>query len=100
MPETQAGALLPFYLLYQDANAIAAQNQFSTSYKGNLTLSLQAISLPKDVKLHLWDEFSGLQALKQDGKAQGLQTEQPCLNGAYGETPQRTLCTDPEKHLL
>jgi hypothetical protein len=100
MPQTQAGALLPYYLLYTDADAIAAQQRFSENYKGNLTLSLQAAGLPKDVILHLWDEYAGLEVLKADAKAQGLEPEKPCLNGAYGETSPRTLCDDPENHVL
>lgn len=99
-PQTQAGALLPFYALYSNPDAIADQNRFSEHYKGNLTLSLQAAGLPQDVKLHLWDEYDGLQVLKNDAKAQGIQPEKPCLNGAYFETSTRTLCNDPEKYLL
>lgn len=91
---------MPFSTLYTNASAIADHNRFSESYKGNLTLSIQAANLPQDVKLHLWDEYDGLQVIKRDAKAQGLQAEQPCLNGAYGEISPRSLCTDPEKHVL
>jgi hypothetical protein len=100
LPQTQAGGLLPYYLLYTSAEAIATQNQFSDDFKGNLTLSLKAASLPRDVKVHLFDEYGGLEDIIKVAEKQGFQPSQPCLNGAYGETSPRTLCNNPMQHVL
>jgi hypothetical protein len=91
LPQTQPVALLPYYLLYTTPEAIATQSQFSNDFKGNITLSLKAASLPQDVKVHLWDEYGVLDAIMKEAKKKGFQPEQPCLNGAYGEKSPRTL---------
>jgi hypothetical protein len=100
LPQTQPGALLPYYLLYTNPESIATQNQFSDDFKGNLTLSLKAASLPRGVKVHFWDEYSALDTIIKEAKKKGLQPEQPCLNGAYGEKSPRTLCDNPEEYVL
>jgi len=50
-------------LLYSNPEAIAAQNQFSKDFQGNLTLSLEAACLPPDVKIHFLDQSSALEVL-------------------------------------
>ena len=100
LPQTQPGALLPFFLLYSNPEAIAAQTQFSEDFKGNLTLSLEAACLPPEVKIHFLDEVGALETIIKDAEAKGRQPQQPCLNGAYGETSPRTLCDNPEEHIL
>jgi len=100
LPQTQPGELLPFFLLYSNPEAIAAQKQFSEDFKGNLTLSREAAYLPAEVKIHLLDEFGALEVVIKEAEEKGLQPQQPCLNGPYGETSQLTLCDNPEEHIL
>ena len=91
---------MPFVLLYSNPEAIAAQKQFSEDFKGNLTLSLEAAYLPTDVKIHLLDQFGALEVVVKEAQEKGLQPQQPCLNGPYGETSPRTLCDNPEETIL
>ena len=98
--ETHGALELPFFSLYSNPEAIAAQNQFSQDFKGNLTLSLEAAYLPPEVKIHFLDGFGALEVVIKDAEKKGLHPQRPCLNGAYGETSPRTLCDNPEEHIL
>ena len=100
LPQTQPGELLPFLVLYSKTDAVAAQKQFSEYFKGNLTLSLGAAHLPTEVKIHLLDLLSDLEVAIEEAEKKGFQPQLPCLNGAYGETSPRTLCDNPEEHVL
>lgn len=100
LPQTQPGALLPYYVLYSTPGAIAVQNQFSEDFEGNLTLSLKAAYLPPEVNIHFLDEYSDLNVAITEAEKKGLQPEQPCLNGVYNETTTKSLCDDAGDRVL
>jgi hypothetical protein len=62
--------------------------------------SLRTAELPKHVDVKLWDIRVDMARILDKARERGWVTDRPCLSGAWGETPDRTLCADPERHVL
>jgi hypothetical protein len=89
--------LEPYFKMY---GAIPNLFTFSPTFTANLDASLRAASLPKHVDLKLWDKRAALAEFIDETAKLGWVTDRPCLASAWGETPERALCDDPERHVL
>jgi len=97
VPSTPALQKTPFSRYYSDNRTQELLQEFTSQY----AKALREATLPKHCTVTFFDESHTIQTFSKEKLILGYKnTKEACLKGAYGETPERSLCENPEEYIF
>lgn len=86
---------------FEPTVAATGQNNYNDGLSDGIKSLAKALNGHDEVKVAVGDFQALFEAALQNPAKYGFtETKKSCLVGAYGETPARTLCPDPDHYLF